>query len=448
MATPRIDYSPWVMQEGESLYDYYARLNKTREGGILGTSGLMDVPRQSVEEEAALTTGGKAGSVTTGGVSEEEQKSSEQRFLESQRGETLVEGLGEEEAKKAFNLQGAVDRLTGKAPTLDDAISLLFPGMSLAQLTQDQKDKLRKYMGSDADAALVMASLKEGGMTDDEVLRTMETKDKLGWMHGIGMADSLPTEDYIRDDGILGTIGHRLLGGFMSDSDNPATQGGIVSQALMAGKGGQFSSLYDPVTGLFGGAGAQGAAFAPSFAYTAGNNWDPRLFSESYADALKRQEEQQQSAVALSSQNVEEAVKLAQQYGVDVGKYSTSDEIKAAALVEKARQEEAARAEAARARQLAAIQAQKAQKAAITPVSTTPTSGGGMLASSGAISYPVPQYQGFDFSVGGGQPKTVNVGGTTYTQVSDYNSDRGAVYTSSSGGNQYGGGGSQGWSPA
>lgn len=44
MATRKIDYSPWEMQGDDTLTSYYQRLAAQRQGGILGTQGLMDVP--------------------------------------------------------------------------------------------------------------------------------------------------------------------------------------------------------------------------------------------------------------------------------------------------------------------------------------------------------------------------------------------------------------------
>jgi hypothetical protein len=38
-----VDYSPYQIRPNESFVDYIARLSNTRQAGILGTGGLMDV---------------------------------------------------------------------------------------------------------------------------------------------------------------------------------------------------------------------------------------------------------------------------------------------------------------------------------------------------------------------------------------------------------------------
>jgi hypothetical protein len=311
--TPRNDYSTWAKKEGESLVDYYGRLSANREGGILGTSGLMDRAMSSVKAKGDEELGEESVKAPTCPVgykydpasgtcvkissSSDRTPSNREMFEESHRGKILGEAMGADEAWEAEKLQGSVDRLTGKSPVLDDALAFLLPGGSLlSALKKGDTEALRDYIGSDKDAKAVYDSLKATGMTDEEVARNMGSREKLGWMHGVGMADSLPTQDWVADDkGIMDTIGSRLGGSVMSlfGMNSPyqeqTSRQADITRAMTAGQRGS----------MFGGADWNAnnnslmtgrATIAPSFAVSSGNNWDPGLFSQSYAQTIAEQE--------------------------------------------------------------------------------------------------------------------------------------------------------------
>ena len=338
MATPRIDYSPWEKTPEESLYDYYTRLNKNREGGILGTGGLLDLPKAATEEDTKLGVASAnpcpAGYTLVNGACVKADPEGEgepvgwDRWKETLQGKVAIEGHGEEKAKKIFDTQAAVDRLTGRAPVLDDALALLIPGAGIAALAKkaaegeasdEELEALREYMGSGADTAMVAESLKAGGMADSEIERVMSDQETLSRMHATGMTDVPAKDDWAADQGIVGKAFSGIKGALAGlFAPTPESYDEAQSRKFDAMTAGQRGSM-------FGGAEWNAAnnslmtgniTAVPSFLATTGANWDAGMFSQGYAEQLKQQEEAVQASVAA----VEEQKRIEEQKRVEAAK--------------------------------------------------------------------------------------------------------------------------------
>lgn len=306
-ATPRVDYSPWAKGSNESLLAYYKRLAAQREGGILGTRGLMDRP--TVEKGGAAKEDkevkGTVNVSASTGKSEDTSSSSYDRD---------GDGVVTETERKSVDLQGSVDRLSDRGFLPGDLHWLLSPLNSSV---------------TDSDEARVVESMRNSGMADNEIERILkdtqsdggilgsglmegQKMERLAAFHGMGLLDQAATDDYVPGQGKLGKIGSAVAGLFAGTN-----YGGPVSNAVMKGTYGEdFGSLRN-------GEGQEGPdgryAATPSFdkyrnydettdtgrfgEYTPRYDFNPSSFSASYNPyAMQQKEAQAQAEVARQAQ--------------------------------------------------------------------------------------------------------------------------------------------------
>lgn len=304
-------YNPWRMAEGENLVDYYARLRSGREGGILGTSGLMD-KAMSVEEEDLGEVKKNKPVCPPGYVYDEASgscvqvngdsvvPSTRERFESSQRGQVIGNALGKEEAWAREDAQGALDRLTGRAPTLNDVLMAMVPGGGiLSALSNGNEDALREYIGSGGDLEKVKGML-DGNMSASELERTLGSREALGrslatsgkntqdWESGAGMLDTIGS----RITGGVGSIVSSLFGDFgrTLGANAPYSSKGFTDNQMNtigAMTGGQRAAMWGGPGGSLMTGGTTN--LIPSFAATSGNNWEPSigLFTQDYNTGLR-----------------------------------------------------------------------------------------------------------------------------------------------------------------
>lgn len=175
-ATPRVDYSPWAKKPNESLIAYYKRLATQREGGILGTKGLMDLPKTEepeTEEKQSTETvekGTVVKSESSSGPTDAEKAREERYKGYEDKGYTRSE----------VDTQDSIDRLRGvkySGQGLFYGIPALIAGMS------------DKYQ--------ISKKLKANGYSDAEIKQVLSDPDLLGATHMMGRIPSeQPTERY------------------------------------------------------------------------------------------------------------------------------------------------------------------------------------------------------------------------------------------------------------
>lgn len=151
MATPRNDYSPWVQRADESLLDYYKRLNATREGGILGTAGLMDVPKSK-----NIDASKGEGAVALGEEIIRKQEEGTSTPYDPYTGSDWESGGYN---RKDQRIGDALDRLTGRE----------YAGQGLLY-------GIPNLLSNWSDRSEVEAQLKSQGWTDEQISQYMDSQ--------------------------------------------------------------------------------------------------------------------------------------------------------------------------------------------------------------------------------------------------------------------------------
>lgn len=178
-----IDYSPYKIQPGEDLYSYLARMQKEREGGILGTKGLLDVKKIDPEEEKTLGQAEMScpvgqvwngvACVAVGGDSDGEGvKSQYERYLES---DERAAGFSFED----YKMQNSLDRLTGRK----------YAGQGLLY-------GIPNMLSTYSDKAEVKSQLLANGYTEEQADRMVNDPELASATNMLGRLGTMPTNEY------------------------------------------------------------------------------------------------------------------------------------------------------------------------------------------------------------------------------------------------------------
>lgn len=179
-----VDYSQYYKTPDESLYDYLVRMQSDREGGILGTKGLMDVKKIDPEEEADL--GEVAMSCPVGQVwngvacvpepstegDDQEIKSQHDRYLES---DEYKQGFSFED----YKMQNALDRLTGRQYA---AQGLLY---GIPNMIVNWSDRME-----------VKNQLLANGYTEEQADAMVNDPEMASATNMLGRLGTMPTHEY------------------------------------------------------------------------------------------------------------------------------------------------------------------------------------------------------------------------------------------------------------
>lgn len=167
-----VDYSPYQMRPNESFVDYIARLSNSRQSGILGTGGLMDVVAPQAAE-------------TSQPLGEVVQNCPEGYVWNGTACVKAAEVSTEElpQVSKAESLQASIDRMTGRAPSPS---AVLPSGIGL----------LGDVITSFADPSAVKSSFIKAGYTPEDAEWFSKNPEAAAQAHASGYASELPTQPY------------------------------------------------------------------------------------------------------------------------------------------------------------------------------------------------------------------------------------------------------------
>jgi len=171
------DYSPWYIGADESLVDYYKRLAGQREGGILGTSGLMDKPVKKDKEttkEVDPTKGADLGVVKVSDSGDGEPYKDPYEGSDAQ-----AQGFTKEE----FDREAMLKRLTGRQ----------YAGQGLMY-------GIPNLLSNWSDREALRSDLLRQGWTEEQIERALANPEYLMATNSLERLGGLPTEEYRREE--------------------------------------------------------------------------------------------------------------------------------------------------------------------------------------------------------------------------------------------------------
>lgn len=176
------DYSAYARKTDESLYDYLARLSTEREGGILGTGGLMDVKRIDPTEEADLgqvTMQCPAGYKAVNGqcvkISDSDNAEVESQYDRYLNSDEYKQGFSFED----YKMQNSLDRLTGRK----------YAGQGLLY-------GIPTALSNYADRAEIKKQLMANGYTEDQADAMVADPELASATNALQRLGTMPTREY------------------------------------------------------------------------------------------------------------------------------------------------------------------------------------------------------------------------------------------------------------
>lgn len=180
------DYSPYQQNPDENLYTYLARLASTREGGILGTKGLMDAATAPTPAKTIDPTADPSLGILTSNCPIDPRTGKPNCNLKSDGNDVTItdpyEGSKEQLAgfsRADFEMQNALDRLTGRA----------YAGQGLLY-------GIPHLLSNWADTSKVESALVAAGYTPEEASRLANDPELASATNALGRMGTMPTHEY------------------------------------------------------------------------------------------------------------------------------------------------------------------------------------------------------------------------------------------------------------